>query len=104
MSLLTLCLCVATFVIVLGIAVLLVWRRRRPEIAVILDAIDGARAQIDMGAKHDVTEHAAIAKSLEKANGRLVFLMSKDIAEELEEIAKATKAVDTGAPLDDKPK
>lgn len=98
-SLWILYLALGTFLVVIAIAALLIVHRwRRPETAVILDAIDGARAQIDMDAKHNVTEHQAITKSLEKANGRLQFLIAKDIAEELS-AAKAANARDIAAEL-----
>lgn len=94
-----LALCIATFLVVVGIAALLFMRRqRRPETAVILDAIDGARAQIDMDTRHNVVEHEAINKRLDKANGRLQFLIAKDIAEELA-ASKAADARDIAAEL-----
>jgi hypothetical protein len=88
-TLLTLCLCIATFLLVAGIGVLLLSRRHRPDTDVILDAIDGARDEIDSNAKHTVLEHEALSKQMSKANGRLQFLLAKEIAEELGDLAAA---------------
>lgn len=92
MTLLTLVLCIATFLLVAGIAVLLLSRRHRPDTDVILDAIDGTRDQIDSDAKHAVLEHETLSRQLGKANGRLQFLMAKEIAAELGDLAAAVAA------------
>ncbi len=91
----------ATFFIVAATAILLLLRRQRSDTEVILDAIDGARNEIDSNAKHTVLEHESLSKEMRKANGRLQFLMAKEIAEELGEIASAiatpAKATETQA-------
>lgn len=93
----TLYICIATFFVVIGIAALVLWRGRRwwrSDTEVILDALDGTRDQIDNHAKHTVLEHESLSKQLGKANGRLQFLMAREIAEELGEIAAAVAPKD----------
>lgn len=75
---------VATFLLLLALFALLVLRRlRKPEVEILLDAIDGVRAQVDLSDRNTVLEHEEQIKKLDKANGRLQFLLAKDIAEEL---------------------
>jgi hypothetical protein len=87
----------STLVIVIFIAVVLARRMRRPETEIILDAIDGTRNQVDDHAKHTALEHEALSKQMTKANGRLQFLIAKDIADALS-IVKAADQAKKGEP------
>lgn len=76
--------CGLTLVLVLALFGLLLLRRlKKSEVEILMDAIDGARAQLDMQGRLTVLEHEELSKQLDKANGRLQFLLAKDIADEL---------------------
>lgn len=83
-SLLILYVCCATFVVVVYIAVLLIWRHRKTE-----RAIDAAREQLyTVGESNDIA-HETMHREMKKASGRLQFLTARSIADELGERQEA---------------
>ena len=70
-------------------------RLRHSELEIIMDSLDQTRGHVDTQGEHTALEHGALSKALEKANGRLQFLIAKDIAEELA-IVRARQEVEKG--------
>lgn len=62
------------------------------EVDTVLDAIDGVRDSIDHGDRNTRLEHEALHAGLAKANGRLQFLVAKDISAELSAAVERDRA------------
>jgi hypothetical protein len=82
--------CIATFLIVVFIAGLLIRRHDRT-----VRAIDAARKQLHMASENNALEHEKMSKEIKKASGRLQFLTARSIADEIAAEQKAKEAGET---------